>query len=80
MSIACEERRWEMKVIEMMNSIDWNQVAAGWLIVEQVLANSKKVEANSTFQLVCNIIDAVIGVFKKGETNEKTSDIGTPGI
>jgi hypothetical protein len=39
----------------------WAQIAAVWLVVEQVLA-STSLKSNSTFQLVCNTIDGIIKV------------------
>jgi hypothetical protein len=40
---------------------NWGTIAALWLIVEQILADTS-LKSNSTFQLVCNIINSVIAV------------------
>ena len=38
---------------------NWGLVAAFWLAVEQILA-ATSLKSNSTFQIVCNIIDAIV--------------------
>jgi len=38
---------------------NWGLVAALWLAVEQILA-ATAMKSNSTFQIVCNIIDAIV--------------------
>jgi hypothetical protein len=39
----------------------WGQIAAAWLIIEQVLAGTG-LKSNSTFQLICNTVDSIIKV------------------
>lgn len=38
---------------------NWGLIAALWLAVEQILA-ATSLKSNSTFQIVCNIIDAIV--------------------
>ncbi|MDR3578383.1 MAG: hypothetical protein P4L44_00290 [Oryzomonas sp.] len=54
----------------------WGQIAAFWLLIEQVLANTT-LKSNSTFQLVCNIIDGVIQILTP-KPEEATTDTESP--
>jgi hypothetical protein len=54
----------------------WGQIAAFWLLIEQVLANTA-LKSNSTFQLVCNTIDGVIRILTP-RPKEATSDTESP--
>jgi hypothetical protein len=54
----------------------WGQIAAFWLLVEQVLA-STSMKSNSTFQLVCNTIDGIISVLTP-KPKEATTDTESP--
>jgi hypothetical protein len=38
---------------------NWGLIAALWLAIEQILA-ATGLKSNSTFQVICNIIDAII--------------------
>lgn len=38
---------------------NWGLVAAFWLAAEQIFA-ATSLKSNSTFQIVCNIIDAIV--------------------
>ncbi len=64
-------------ITDIIQQIDWKQVLAAWLIAEQVIANTESLKANSTLQLICNCIDAVINVLK-GAKNEKVTDNSNP--
>jgi hypothetical protein len=60
----------------------WGQIAAFWLLFEQVLA-STSLKSNSTFQLVCNTIDGVIRILTpkptpEGLKKELTTDTASP--
>lgn len=54
----------------------WGQIAAFWLLIEQVLA-STSLKSNSTFQLVCNTIDGVIRILTPAP-KEATTDTESP--
>lgn len=45
--------------------IDWKIVLGCLLGVEQILANVKQLEANSTLQLLCNIVGGFVNCFKR---------------
>lgn len=40
-------------------SANWGLLAALWLVVEQILA-ATSLRSNSTFQIVCNVIDGLV--------------------
>jgi len=54
----------------------WGQIAAFWLLIEQVLA-STSLKSNSTFQLVCNTIDGAIRMLTP-KPEEITTDTASP--
>lgn len=43
---------------------NWGLIAALWLIIEQILANTS-LKSNSTFQIICNIIDTIVAKKKE---------------
>jgi hypothetical protein len=54
----------------------WGQIAAFWLLIEQVLADTS-LKSNSTFQLVCTTIDGVIRILSP-KPKEETTDTESP--
>jgi len=54
----------------------WGEIAAFWLLFEQVLANTS-LGSNSTFQLVCNSIDRVIAMVTPKQ-EQSTTDSASP--
>lgn len=50
---------------EFINNVNWTAVLAGLVVFEQVVAQVPSLKGNSTIQLVCNTIDAVVSLVKK---------------
>jgi hypothetical protein len=63
--------------MKLISQIDWNLALAGWLMAEQVISGVPALKANSTLQLVCNIVDTIISKVKGVKTDEKTDSVPT---
>lgn len=57
------------EIIKFVNE-NWSSIATMLLIVEQILA-STSLKSNSSFQLVCNIIDSIVKRTTKTEDDKE---------
>lgn len=51
--------------MEWINNVDWKLVLGAWVLVEQVLGGCQAFKANTSLQVVCNIVDTVINKMAK---------------
>ena len=56
-------------------SLPWSDIFAGWLVLEQILAGSKIIKANSTLEAVVHGVDMVAGHFIKTKVPEPNTDL-----
>ena len=68
------KRRIEMQTTIEWFDANWGLVAGIWLLTEQILANTS-LKSNSTFQIVCNLIDSIVKMTTKPKTGNTTQPV-----